>query len=312
MAAEDFLQNAEPTHIEDSEASFPLGWKGRIKPGDRLLAFGLLPGQNYVGFRAVEHTIAVRNPLSLSLESQAVKAHGGPSGSAKVPRRRHGFMSTDGSRPWLMFHHGGSTTARLTVVRKALPSSRTDQNQSLRINQTDPGSLVELAPCPFEEAPDIVTKRPPGLQVKIHLGPPPQRDFSLTKDRARAHSNREGGERQVKRTAMAKYGGSLATINCQTRIAVADIDQRMRQVRERSIEPARDRLAICVRRKECPFVGTEAKRRAGAGNGCATYALRQRALESLACFFDCWRTAAKHEARHRCQGTKLSSGAGTR
>lgn len=102
-----FLQNAEPTHIEDSEASFPLGWNGRIKPGDRLLAFGLIPGQNYVGFMAVERAIAVRNPPSLSPENQAVKAHGEPKGSAKVPTRRHGFMSTDGSRPWLMFHRGG-------------------------------------------------------------------------------------------------------------------------------------------------------------------------------------------------------------
>jgi hypothetical protein len=51
MAAEDFLQNAEPTRIEDSEASFPWSWNGRIKPGDRLLALGPLPGRNYVGFR---------------------------------------------------------------------------------------------------------------------------------------------------------------------------------------------------------------------------------------------------------------------
>jgi len=107
MAAEDFLQNAEPTHIEGSEASFRWGWNGRTKPGDRLLALGPLPGQNYVGFGAVERRIAIRNPLTLSLESRAVKAHGEPPGSTKVRTRRHGFMSTDGSQPWLMFHRGG-------------------------------------------------------------------------------------------------------------------------------------------------------------------------------------------------------------
>jgi hypothetical protein len=44
----------------------------------------------------------------------ALRLHHRQAGSATVPTRRHGFMSTDGPRQWLMFHRGGSRTARLT------------------------------------------------------------------------------------------------------------------------------------------------------------------------------------------------------